>query len=145
MALRVVFMGTPDYGVPSLEALISAGYDVAGVFCQPDKPSGRGKRIAFCPVKQCFNHTILDRREPRKAIQIKNRTKQEGTILCHLTKQIRKLFCHHIRLSQSGRKCIIDQHEIMHLISKNLLRLHLIQQTMKLFTRQIILVKFRQD
>ena len=32
MALRVVFMGTPDYGVPSLEALISAGYDVVGVF-----------------------------------------------------------------------------------------------------------------
>lgn len=53
MALRVVFMGTPDYGVPSLEALIAAGYDVAGVFCQPDKPSGRGKKIAFCPVKQC--------------------------------------------------------------------------------------------
>ena len=53
MALRVVFRGTPDYGVPSLEALISAGYDVVGVFCQPDKPSGRGKRIAFCPVKQC--------------------------------------------------------------------------------------------
>lgn len=53
MSLRVVFMGTPDYGVPSLEALIRAGYDVAGVFCQPDKPSGRGKKITFCPVKQC--------------------------------------------------------------------------------------------
>ena len=39
--------------ITSLEALISAGYDVVGVFCQPDKPSGRGKRIAFCPVKQC--------------------------------------------------------------------------------------------
>ena len=52
MSLRVVFMGTPDYGVPSLEALISAGYDVVGVFCQPDKPSGRGKKITFCPVKQ---------------------------------------------------------------------------------------------
>ncbi len=53
MSLRVVFMGTPDYGVPSLEALIAAGYDVVGVFCQPDKPSGRGKKITFCPVKQC--------------------------------------------------------------------------------------------
>ena len=53
MSLRVVFMGTPDYGVPSLEALIAAGYEVAGVFCQPDKPSGRGKKISFCPVKQC--------------------------------------------------------------------------------------------
>ena len=53
MPLRVVFMGTPDYGVPSLEALIRAGYDVVGVFCQPDKPSGRGKKITPCPVKQC--------------------------------------------------------------------------------------------
>ena len=53
MSLRVVFMGTPDYGVPSLEALLNAGYDVVGVFCQPDKPSGRGKKITFCPVKQC--------------------------------------------------------------------------------------------
>ena len=50
MSLRIVFMGTPDYGVPSLEALIGAGYDVAGVFCQPDKPSGRGRKITFCPV-----------------------------------------------------------------------------------------------
>ena len=53
MSLRVVFMGTPDYGVPSLEALVQAGYEVVGVFCQPDKPSGRGKKITFCPVKQC--------------------------------------------------------------------------------------------
>lgn len=53
MALRIVFMGTPDYGVPSLEALIAAGYDVVGVFCQPDKPSGRGRKITCCPVKQC--------------------------------------------------------------------------------------------
>jgi len=53
MSLRIVFMGTPDYGVPSLEALIAAGYEVAGVFCQPDKPSGRGKKITYCPVKQC--------------------------------------------------------------------------------------------
>ena len=53
MSLRVVFMGTPDYGVPSLKALLDAGYDVAGVFCQPDKPSGRGKKITCCPVKQC--------------------------------------------------------------------------------------------
>lgn len=52
MALRIVFMGTPDYGVPSLKALVEAGYDVVGVFCQPDKPSGRGKKITFCPVKQ---------------------------------------------------------------------------------------------
>lgn len=52
MAMRIVFMGTPDYGVPSLRALVENGYDVIGVFCQPDKPSGRGKKITFCPVKQ---------------------------------------------------------------------------------------------
>ena len=45
MSLRIVFMGTPQYGVPSLEALIAAGYDVVGVFCQPDKPSGRGHKV----------------------------------------------------------------------------------------------------
>lgn len=59
MALRIVFMGTPDYGVPSLDALVKAGYDVVGVFCQPDKPSGRGKKITFCPVKQyAVEHNI---------------------------------------------------------------------------------------
>ena len=66
MSLRVVFMGTPDYGVPSLEALIAAGYDVAGVFCQPDKPSGRGKKITFCPVKQCAVAHGIDVFQPVK-------------------------------------------------------------------------------
>ena len=66
MSLRVVFMGTPDYGVPSLEALIRAGYDVAGVFCQPDKPSGRGKKITFCPVKQCAMAHGIDVFQPVK-------------------------------------------------------------------------------
>jgi len=50
--MRIVFMGTPDYGAESLKALVENGYDVVGVFCQPDKPSGRGKKIVFCPVKQ---------------------------------------------------------------------------------------------
>ncbi len=51
--MRVVFMGTPDFAVPSLKALISAGYDVAGVFTQPDKPKGRGNKLAPSPVKEC--------------------------------------------------------------------------------------------
>lgn len=49
--MRVVFMGTPEYGVPSLKSLIDAGYDVVGVFTQPDKPSGRGKKLTPSPVK----------------------------------------------------------------------------------------------
>ena len=40
--MRVVFLGTPEFGVPSLKALVSAGYEVVGVFTQPDKPKGRG-------------------------------------------------------------------------------------------------------
>ena len=45
-------MGTPDFAVPSLRALIDNGYDVVGVFCQPDRPKGRGHKLAACPVKE---------------------------------------------------------------------------------------------
>ena len=45
MSLRVVFMGTPEFSVPSLEALLASGYEVVGVFTQPDKPKGRGGRV----------------------------------------------------------------------------------------------------
>jgi methionyl-tRNA formyltransferase len=49
---RVVFMGTPDFAVPSLEALTAAGYEVAAVFTQPDKPKGRSGKMAFSAVKE---------------------------------------------------------------------------------------------
>ena len=45
-------MGTPDFAVPSLKALIDGGYEVVGVFCQPDRPKGRGHKLAACPVKE---------------------------------------------------------------------------------------------
>lgn len=48
---RVVFMGTPEFAVPSLDALLDAGYKVVGVFTQPDRPAGRGKKLTACPVK----------------------------------------------------------------------------------------------
>ena len=48
---RVVFMGTPEFAVPSLDALLDAGYQVVGVFTQPDRPVGRGHKLAACPVK----------------------------------------------------------------------------------------------
>ncbi len=51
--MRVVFMGTPDFAVPSLKALLDSGYDVAGVFTQPDKPRGRGNKLTPSPVKEC--------------------------------------------------------------------------------------------
>lgn len=50
--MRIVFMGTPEFAVPSLEALIREGYEVAGVFTQPDRPKGRGNKLAASPVKE---------------------------------------------------------------------------------------------
>ena len=49
--MRVVFMGTPDFAVQSLNALVTAGHEVAAVITQPDRPKGRGKQLAFPAVK----------------------------------------------------------------------------------------------
>ena len=49
--MRLIFMGSPDFAVPSLMALHQAGHEIAGVYTQPDKQTGRGKKIAFPPVK----------------------------------------------------------------------------------------------
>ena len=50
--MRIVFMGTPDFAVPSLEALVAAGHEVCGVFSQPDKPVGRHQnKTKPTPVK----------------------------------------------------------------------------------------------
>lgn len=50
--MRIVFMGTPDFAVPCLQALLDAGHDVVGVFTQTDKPKGRGYQLTPPPVKQ---------------------------------------------------------------------------------------------
>ena len=49
--MRLVFMGTPDFAVPSLQALIDAGHDVCAVYTQPDKPQGRKQILTAPPVK----------------------------------------------------------------------------------------------
>jgi methionyl-tRNA formyltransferase len=50
--MKIVYMGTPDFAVPPLTALLEAGYQVAGVVTQPDKPKGRGKTMMPTPVKE---------------------------------------------------------------------------------------------
>lgn len=50
--MRIVFMGTPEFAVPSLRALCEHGYEVVGVFTQPDRPKGRGNRLTPSPVKE---------------------------------------------------------------------------------------------
>jgi methionyl-tRNA formyltransferase len=52
MRLRLAFMGTPDFAVPILAALLEAGHDVAAVYCQPPRPSGRGHRTQPSPVQE---------------------------------------------------------------------------------------------
>lgn len=57
--LRLVFMGTPDFAVPSLEALVSAGYPIAAVVTGADKPRGRGQRLSPTPVKEvALRHSL---------------------------------------------------------------------------------------
>jgi methionyl-tRNA formyltransferase len=51
-ALRVVFFGTPEFAVPTLDALLQTRHTVAGVVTQPDRPRGRGQRLADAPVKE---------------------------------------------------------------------------------------------
>jgi methionyl-tRNA formyltransferase len=50
--MRIVFMGTPDFAVPSLQALIDQGHEICGVYTQPDKPKGRGHKLLPPPVKE---------------------------------------------------------------------------------------------
>jgi methionyl-tRNA formyltransferase len=50
--MRIVFMGTPAFAVPSLDSIVAAGHEVLAVFTQPDRPKGRGQRDAMPPVKE---------------------------------------------------------------------------------------------
>ena len=57
--MRVIFMGTPDFAVPSLEQLLRHGHEVCAVYTQPDKPKGRGHKLQPPPVKElALQHNI---------------------------------------------------------------------------------------
>jgi len=53
MKSSILFMGTPEFAIPSLKALVESGYNVAGVITQPGKPKGRGRKYIAPPVKAC--------------------------------------------------------------------------------------------
>lgn len=63
-ALRVAFAGTPDFAVPALRALIDSRHQVVGVLTRPDRPKGRGQRIAASPVKQAAEAAHLPVAQP---------------------------------------------------------------------------------
>ena len=50
--MRVIFMGTPDFAVGTLEAIVEAGHEVVLAVTQPDKPKGRGREVQLTPVKE---------------------------------------------------------------------------------------------
>lgn len=64
--MRIVFMGTPEFAVPSLKALIENGYEVAGVFTQPDRPKGRGNKLMPSPVKMAAVEAGIPVFQPEK-------------------------------------------------------------------------------
>jgi len=62
--MRVVFMGTPEFSVPVLDALLEAGHEVAAVYCQPPRPAGRGKQDRPTPVQARAEALGLEVRHP---------------------------------------------------------------------------------
>lgn len=73
--MKIVFMGTPDFAVGTLEALVESSHEVIGVFTQPDKPKGRGKTLAFTPVKEAALKYGIPVYQPK-------RVKEEGVFEC---------------------------------------------------------------
>lgn len=66
---RVVFMGTPDFAVPALQAILNAGHEVVAVYSQPPRPKGRGQQVQKSPVQDCaeqHNIPVFNPRSLRK-------------------------------------------------------------------------------
>ncbi len=62
--MRIVFMGSPDFSVPTLEALIGSEHEIAAVYSQPPRPAGRGKALRTTPVHQCAEAAGIEVRTP---------------------------------------------------------------------------------
>lgn len=85
--MRIVFMGTPDFACPCLEAMVKAGHDVVAVVTQPDRPKGRGGRLSPPPVKVLAERLGLPVLQPRRvkspeAIQALRDLRPDLTVTC---------------------------------------------------------------
>lgn len=107
--MRIVFMGTPDFAVPSLRALVEAGHQVAGVFTQPDKPKNRGMKLQAPPVKAYALAQNLPVYQPEKV--------KDGTALA----QIQALAPELIVVAAYGR---ILPHEILDAPPRGCINVH---------------------
>lgn len=82
--MKIIFMGTPDFSVGTLEALVEAGHEVVLAVSQPDKPKGRGKEMQFTPVKECalkYNIPVYQPRKVRDAECIEELRKYNADIM----------------------------------------------------------------
>ncbi len=68
---RIVFMGTPDFCLPALSAMVEHGYTPVAAYTQPDKINGRGKKINYSPVKtlRCLTTSRSTSRSPSKTLR----------------------------------------------------------------------------
>lgn len=65
MMMRIIFMGTPDFAVPTLRALVAAGHEVAAAYTQPPRPAGRGKKLQPSPVQKAAEELGIAVRSPQ--------------------------------------------------------------------------------
>src|SRR5690348_4705559 len=72
--MRIVFMGSPDFAVPSLDALVEAGHDIVAAYAQPPRPAGRGKADRKTAVHQRAEQLGIEVRTPRT---LRNEEEQE--------------------------------------------------------------------
>ncbi len=82
--MKIIFMGTPDFSVGTLEALVEAGHEVVLAVTQPDKPKGRGKEMQFTPVKECalkYNIPVFQPVKVREPECIEELRKYEADIM----------------------------------------------------------------
>jgi methionyl-tRNA formyltransferase len=63
--MRIIFMGSPEFAVPALNALVDAGHEIVAVYCQPPRPAGRGKADRKTAVHERAEHLGLEVRTPR--------------------------------------------------------------------------------
>ena len=107
--MKIVFMGTPDFAVPSLEKIISE-YGVEAVFTQPDRPKGRGKKMAFSPVKEVAVKHDIKVFQPEKL--------KEDRVAIEYLKELKEPFKHFDTIDQyldivdKGRRCILFHYPI---------------------------------
>ena len=67
--MRLVFLGSPDFAVPSLQKILAGRHELIGVVTQPDRPKGRGNKLAFTPVKELALANSLPLIQPRRVNQ----------------------------------------------------------------------------